>query len=133
MPVAKSPYYVKGVSTALSTAVSVIPLERASEQLSSAFPQSGTLSKLMVVLTSIAGAATVTWYLSADAAGDVPITPSHAATITTGQTAGKGGITVLIDAGYVIPATLYVTGKVYLVAVLDAGTAAGVPYLEFFS
>lgn len=132
----ETPWYAKGASTALSATAAVIPLTMVSEERSAQVPQSGRLGKLLVVLTDIdlvTPATSVTWYLAADADGDVPITPEVTTDITAGETAGKGGVVALIDCGYAIPATLYVEGTVYLVIATDADTPTAVPYLEFYS
>lgn len=134
MPRFETPRLVQGASTALSTTPAIIGLVHVpADSSSTGFPAVAHLGKFCVRLTSIAGGATeITWYLSADSAGDVPITPSHTATITTGQTAGKGGICVLLDAASAIPDDYYTEDTVYCVLDLDAGTATGVPWLEFW-
>jgi hypothetical protein len=128
------PRFVKGASTSLSDTPAVIELVHdSSDESSTDFPPVAVLGKFVIALTSIVGATNVTWYLSADADGDVPITPSHTAAITAGETAGKGGFAVLLDASSAIPDDYYVQGKVYAVVSVDTGTTAtGVPWLEFW-
>jgi hypothetical protein len=86
-------------------------------------PDAAELGPLVLELTSISGATTVTWYVSRDAAGDVPITPPQTDTILTGKTAAtKGSVARDMDATYKRhPDTTQ--GRLYVWAKLDSGTA----------
>ena len=73
-------------------------------------------------LNTRSGDATVTWYLSQDAAGDEAITDEVTDTTIAGlATSADGSVSNLIDR----PLAPQVAGTVYVVAKLDAGTANG--------
>jgi len=77
--------------------------------------------------TIAGGASAVTWYLSADAAGDVPLTPEVTTVIVAGKTtATDGGFGDVVDIDY-RRFSSGVAGTVHLVAKLDAGTANCIP------
>jgi len=70
------------------------------------------------------GAATVTFNLSADAAGDVIIVPDTACTITPGMTTATVGLgSALVDVDYVLGAMGCTDNTLYLHAKINAGTA----------
>jgi hypothetical protein len=78
--------------------------------------------------TIAGGAATITFSLCTDAAGDEPFTPEYTATIAVGRTAATdGSVSVAIDCSFVFPdSTLY-----YVLARTDAGTAKAHWQLHF--
>jgi uncharacterized protein YuzB (UPF0349 family) len=70
------------------------------------------------------GAATVTFNLSADPAGDVIIVPDTACTITTGITTATLGLgSALVDVDYVLGEMGCTDNTLYLHAKINAGTA----------
>jgi hypothetical protein len=95
-------------------------------------PESCLLSWLHGELDTIAGGATtVTWYLAADAGGDVPLTDVVTETIVVGiTTATDGGIATAIDLDY-YRATSGTAGSIYLFAKTNAGTVNLKPRLTW--
>lgn len=67
--------------------------------------------------TAVSGAASITFYLSSDAAGDVPLTDETTKALV-GQSSGTKGFM----AGWATPSPLPSGGAVYLWAKTDAGT-----------
>ena len=115
---------IVGTGNVTST-YSVIDLtaNTALEPKAKAIPDMCRLSKLEVEVTTIAAsAATLTWYLAKDAAGDYGITPEVSSTIVVGLgTATRGSINAAID----LPHTLTgngVTGHIYFVVKTNTGT-----------
>lgn len=94
-------------------------------------PFSGLIRQAAVNLTSINGAASVTAYLSHDAAGTKPVTPSAPSgatqAISLAEPGGTaGGVVLYVETDYWKEDGLYLRVK------LDAGTATGEPrvYVE---
>lgn len=94
------------------------------------FPTKGMLDHVNLRLAAIAGGATqVTWYLSYDEDGDIPITPVVTQTITLGATDPTSGACVAnVKARYQIPgdATKHIC---WLQAMTNAGTCDCAPYV----
>jgi hypothetical protein len=113
-----------GASTALSTTYARMACTAtpAADPLSEALPDRVTLSWASLELTTISGAASVIWYLSADADGDAPITPTLTTTIVAdGATATSGGVAATLALARVGSG-----GSIYVNAKTDAGTATGI-------
>lgn len=87
-----------------------------------ALPSSCYLFRLQGDLDTIVGASSVTWFISVDASGEIPITNEITVTILDHDTDGEGTVNALIDTGYTITPGA-VSGRVYVWAKLDAGTA----------
>lgn len=92
-------------------------------------PDRGRLSLLRLVLTSVVTAASISWYLAEDAAGDIPLTPRVTTTIVAGKTtSGSGGVARTLDISR--PRSSAGTiGRLYVIAKTDAGTATAVAHL----
>ena len=114
---------------ALTNAYSAVELTGAAtlDAQSSVLPDSAYLSVLMGEIDTIASsAASVTWYLALDAAGDRPLTNAVTETITVGATtATKGGVQTIVDLHWRATAS----GAVYLVAKTNTGTCNLTPRL----
>ena len=106
---------------AIATSAS-IALTNAYTRTAVAVPSKADLSLVSVEMTSISGAASVTWYLSRDSAGDQPITPLWTDTILDAGSGSGAGSVVRDMAG----ALNHAGGSLYVNAKLDAGTATGV-------
>jgi hypothetical protein len=135
MPKATNPHFVKGASAALTIAKSITPLVRdTTDDYSKAFPRSVDVARVILDVDSIAGGAlALIWNLAADAAGDHAITEEFTSTILVGATtATRGTVVKHDDGGLVIPASLYVEGKVYLVArTSPVGSCNVIPRAQF--
>jgi hypothetical protein len=79
-------------------------------------------------LTSIVTAATVTWYLAADEAADLPLTAEVVTSIVPGTSSGKGGFTAALGFCFAPGIGAGPTG-LWLRAKVDAGTASLTPFL----
>jgi hypothetical protein len=93
---------------------------------SSAVPAFAQLKQIVAQIdTAAAGVSSVTYYVSADLAGDIPLTPQGTASILFGKTtATKGSAIDCIDMDYHYQQLAAETlGTVYLIAWLNAGTA----------
>lgn len=112
-------YAVDTTDVSLSTSYAVATLDGTDEADAVDFPKQVVLGLGQLQLKDISGAASVDWYVSEDAAGDMPITPVKTTTIV-GQTANLGGVAESLDIPWVVNE---VTGKLYIWAKLDAGTA----------
>lgn len=71
-------------------------------------------------LTSISGAASITWYLAEDSAGERALTPATTVSIVDHDADGTGSLSALV--GRAIDPR-YHGGAIYLLAKTDAGTA----------
>jgi len=116
--------YISSAITGLTTTYQIIELSNAAEVTSQALPEKGKLSWLQGQLDTIAGGATqVIWYLTLDAAGNIPVTNEVTETILVGVgDATTGGIATRIGLSY-IASPAFTPGKLYVVAKTDAGTA----------
>lgn len=114
-------YAVDTATVALSTSYSnVITLDGTDEADANDFPERVILGLAQLQMdTFVSSPTTVTWYISEDSAGDLPITPAVTTTIV-GQTANTGGVAESIGVPWVVNET---AGKLYIWAKLDAGTA----------
>lgn len=83
------------------------------------------LGSIDLRLTSVVTAASVTWYVSADADGNQPLTAVQTDTIVSG-TAGNGGVARVLD--FPLRTT---TGSLYVWAKTNAGTATGVAAVAY--
>lgn len=81
------------------------------------------LGTLWIFVSSISTAATITWFLSRDSAGDEKITPSYASTIQTGQTTATDG-TIISQINTVLSGRMIgsAPNTIYLHVKTDAGT-----------
>ena len=93
---------------------------------SAAVPTFAQLKQLIAQVDTVAGgASSVNYYLSADLAGDIPLTPQSVASIILGKTtATKGSAIDCIDLDYHYQQLAVETvGTIYIVVWLNAGTA----------
>lgn len=123
-----------GISTkyqaALTATYQVFPLTADNTNLprTSAIPTFAQLKHLSVEMDTIAaGASSVTFYLSRDAAGDIPITGTLTAGVVFGlTTATKGSAIACIDLDYhYLQLASETVGTVYAVIKTNAGTCNG--------
>lgn len=116
-------FHAKSASTSLSTTPAVITIGAAGDPV----PDESFLSLVLLQLSSISGATEVTWFVTADSAGDIPITPERTSTIVTGKTtAAKGSVSHTVDVEWKRDPDITASGCLYVVASLDAGTASAV-------
>jgi hypothetical protein len=113
---------------ALTTTPQVFTLTQDSTNspCSSAIPTFAELKQVIAQVDTIAaGASSVLYYIAADAAGDIPLTPQGTTSILTGKTtATKGAAIDCIDIDYHYQRLAAETlGTVYIVIWLNAGTA----------
>jgi hypothetical protein len=95
---------------------------------SAAVPTFAELKQVVAQVDTLAGgASSVSFYLAADASGDVPISCEQTASILFGETtATKGAAIACIDLDYHYQQLAGETiGTIYIVAWLNAGTANG--------
>jgi hypothetical protein len=93
--------------------------EAGSERL----PRKGFISHIEFQLASISSATEVSMFLAWDSAGDRPMTPLATQTITTGATtAAKGGVIFNMGVPFNRPSDAS-SGKIYIVAKTNTGTA----------
>lgn len=117
-------------ATALSTtyAAAEIGEVTGTDAKAEALPGACYLWRLEGTLTAIAGAASVTWYLSKDAAGDKPLTPEATVTILDADASGAGSVNTVIQTA--IPLDSDSSGsRIWAHAKTDAGTASMVARL----
>lgn len=106
----------------------------ATDDLSEDVPPSGYLSRLQLKGNTLAGgASTITWVVTEDAAGDIPLTDEVTETLVVGNTTATdvGANSVFGDAGYLLTDD-GTRGSLYVCAKLDAGTLTGYFYLYWF-
>ena len=115
-------YAVDTAAVSLSTTYAKATLDGTDEAAAVDFPTQVVLGLAQVTLDTIVTAASITWYVSEDAAGDMPLTPETTTTIV-GQTAATGGIAASINQPWVVNE---VAGKLYIWMKTDAGTASTV-------
>jgi hypothetical protein len=113
---------------ALTAAYQVFPLTQDTPNAlrSSVVPPFAQLQQVNFQVDTLAGgAAKVTFYLSRDAAGDIPVTGEIAATVEFGFTTPTKGTAIgCLDYDYHYTQTApEVLGTLYLVAKLNIGTA----------
>ena len=123
-----------GISTkyqaALTATYQAFPLTADATNLprTAAIPTFAELKHLSVEMDTIAGgASSVTFYLSRDAAGDIPITGTLTAGVVFGlTTATKGTAIACIDLDYhYLQLAAETVGTVYAVIKLNVGTCNG--------
>jgi len=121
-----------GFSYKHQAALTVTPQVFALTQDSTNNPRSAmipTFAELKQVIAQVdtvaSGASSMNYYLSADLAGDIPLTPQSTANILLGKTtATKGAAIDCVDVDYHYQQLAVETvGTVYIVAWLNAGTA----------
>lgn len=120
-------------STSLSTAYARAGITRTSavDAASKDVPEVSTLELLDVELDTIVSATSLTWYLSRDSGGDIPITQEVTSTIVSqGATGTDGGVASKLQVLYVQGGADTV-GNVYFNGKLDAGTANGIGRLSW--
>lgn len=112
-----------GSAMSLSTSYTVAEL--------TTVPNECELEWLRGTLSSISSASQVTWYLAADADGDIPLTDEILVDIVSGKTTStKGGANSSIDLDYAVDAG-GASGSLWVVAKVDAGTATMTPSLVY--
>jgi hypothetical protein len=115
----------EGSATALSSSYSVIALSIVPDRVH----LGGLFGKIDTIASS---AASVTWYLAADSAGDHAITSEVTSTIVTGKTtATDGGFAEAVDIDWAFPSWATGAGSLYLVAKVDTGSANLTPGLTW--
>lgn len=88
-------------------------------------PTLAWLSLLVFKVDTIASsAASITWYLSEDSAGDVPLTDENTDTLV-GQSSTEKGFASRLDVAYKRLSGVGTAGKLYLWAKTDTGTCNG--------
>lgn len=112
---------------ALTTSPQVFPLTQDSTNSprSSIVPTFAEFKQVIAQVDTIAaGASSVMYYIAADAAGDVPLTPQGTMNILTGKTTATVGSAIdCINIDYHYQRLAVETiGTVYIVAWLNAGT-----------
>jgi hypothetical protein len=122
------PHYVSEAATALSATYAVMTLDGAHG--GTALPTKGAFLDTLVgaVDTIASSAATITWKLTSDVAGDRPITAETTWTILVGETTATSGSVVSQPGQWFIPK---VAGTVYLWAKTDTGTCNLTPELTW--
>ena len=113
-------------STALSTSYAVMACTSTTtdEAVAAPLPDSCYLEDAHLQIDTIAGGATtITWYIAADAAGDVPLTKLVTSTIVTGKTTATDGAVVEILGKWYMRYDDGVSDTIYVVAKTNAGTA----------
>lgn len=115
----------EGSATALSNSYTVITLATVPDRVH----LGGLFAKIDTIASS---AASVTWYLAADSAGDHAITSAVTSTIVTGKTtATDGGYAEAVDIPFAFPSWSTGAGALYLVAKTDTGTCNITPGLTW--
>lgn len=122
--------YAESVSVNLSTSYALLTVGTVRTNGAAPVADACWLSMAQIKLDTIVTAVSVTWYLSEDAAGDIPITPAKTSTIV-GQTSGKGGVSDSLERASRTPTSDTVEGLIYVWAKLNAGTANGVARVRF--
>lgn len=91
------------------------------------------LDWLRAVVDTIAGASAITWYISEDADGDIPVTGVQVSQpLAIGRTTTtSGGLTTLIRKGWSLSNVTKTPGTLYLQVKLDAGSAYVSPQLHW--
>jgi len=110
-----------GLST--SYAIATGKKDSTNETGSERLPRKGFISHIEFQLSSISSATKVSMFLAWDSAGDRPMTPLATQTITTGATtASKGSVIFNMGVPFNRPSDA-ASGKLYIAAKTDAGTA----------
>lgn len=118
-----------GLPTALNTSYKAIEVkaDAATDPRSRGIPNDCRLGWLHGAFSDIATAVSVTWFLSADADGDVPVTDEVTETWLAGQTEStQAGSTTVIDRPWSL-SSFGKQGSIWVWAKVDAGTAVVVP------
>lgn len=127
-----------GASTALTNAYSA-PIKvtnvTGTDAGAQVLPAFSLLQFIRFKVTSIASsAASITYFLSLDSAGDVPITPEVTVSIVPGKTtATSGGAASALSSFPLAAVTSYdsTNQAVYVIAKTNTGTCTVVPYVYF--
>lgn len=118
-----------------SYAATTITADSTNESSSRSVPTKCLLDKFRITLSSISGAATISWYLSEDSAGKYAITPVISTTISTGLPASTFGFFSASLDNYPFSQSSNITtsGTLYLVAKIDdsSGTASFESFLHW--
>lgn len=117
-------------STALSTSYAVMTCTSTTTAETQAvpMPDSCFIELAHLQLADIAGGATtVTWYVAADAAGDIPLTKLVTSTIVVGATTATDGAVVEVLGIQYVRFDDGEGGEIYLVAKTNAGTVNAIP------
>lgn len=115
-------YAVDTATVALSTAYAKMTCNGTDEAAAVDFPERVVLGLVTLQLGTIVTAASVTWYISEDTAGNKPIAGPVTSAIV-GQTAATGGVAESISVPWVINGVDGTAGNLFVWAKLDAGTA----------
>ena len=124
--------FASGAATALTTSYAAIAVSiGGADTLDSAIPDSCWLSLLHGQLDTLAGCASITWYIAADSGGDVALTDVLATPIVIGKTTATDGAVVEgLDIEY-SRSSAGSAGKVWVIAKTDAGTINLTPRIYF--
>ena len=117
-------------STALSTSYAVMTCTSTTtaEAQAAKMPDSCFIELAHLQLDTIAGGATtVTWYVAADAAGDIPLTKLVTSTIVVGKTTTTDGTVVEVLGIQYVRFDDGVGDAIYVVAKTNAGTVNAIP------
>ena len=112
-------------STALSNSYTVLACTSTSsgEAAAAILPDSCYLEDAHLQLDTIAASATtITWYISADAGGDVPLTKEVTSTIVVGKTTATDGAVVEVLGKHYMRFDEGVSDTIYVVAKTNVGT-----------
>lgn len=123
-----------GVTTAITSAYALIEMtdKTAADALAQKVPDECFLVDLGIRLDTIAGAATITWFLAGDSGGDIPLSPETTTTIVTGVTTGTDGGTLdALRKDHKRPSDVSPAGSLFVAIKLDAGTANARPILTW--
>ena len=113
----QSPFEATSKVKAMTSAYAVIPFDGGGD----AIPVGFLPKHLRILLSAIANTPTgVTWYLSSDAAGDLPLTPATTTTILVGQSGATVGA-VCVDLTTLLPLSL--AAGIWIWAKLAGGAA----------
>ena len=116
--------FANNVSLSTTRAVATCTQDSGNAAESFTFPRFGNLQSVEFQLSSVSGAASVTFRVTRDAAGDVAITDSITKTIVAGHTTAADG-SVVVDIGKDVHflTGVSVANNIYVVAETDSGTA----------
>lgn len=132
MPTARYAH-ATSAATALSTTAAILTLGELATDGAEAVPDECLLGLLELQITSIAeSAAVITWRLCRDAEGDHAMTlATESAIIVGATTATDGGCAASISVPYHRANQIGTAGRLYVVAVTDAGTCTATARLSF--
>lgn len=121
-------------STALSNSYAVMTVTGTTtdEQVARPVPDSCFLEDAHLQIDTIAGGAeNITWYVAADAGGDIPITKAVTSAIVTGKTTATDGAVVEILSKHYHRFEDGASENLYIVAKTDVGTCNAIARLTW--